>query len=129
VRVDTGVYEGGEISMFYDPMIAKLITYGTDREEARARMCTALDRFLIRGVSSNLSFLSALMQHPRFKDGNLSTNMIGGTDLIRRTCSSTTPPPSSRWRPPCFAATAIAPLKSMANLTGMSATYRKTGWR
>jgi propionyl-CoA carboxylase alpha chain len=54
VRVDTGVYEGGEISMFYDPMIAKLITYGTDREEARARMCTALDRFLIRGVSSNL---------------------------------------------------------------------------
>jgi len=77
VRVDTGVYEGGEISMFYDPMIAKLITYGTDREEARARMCTALDRFLIRGVSSNLSFLSALMQHPRFKDGNMSTNMIG----------------------------------------------------
>jgi propionyl-CoA carboxylase alpha chain len=77
VRVDTGVYEGGEISMFYDPMIAKLIAYGTDREEARARMCTALDRFLIRGVSSNLSFLSALMQHPRFRDGNMSTNMIG----------------------------------------------------
>ena len=77
VRVDTGVYEGGEISMFYDPMIAKLITYGTDREEARARMCTALDRFLIRGVSSNLSFVSALMRHPRFIDGNMSTNMIG----------------------------------------------------
>jgi propionyl-CoA carboxylase alpha chain len=77
VRVDTGVYEGGEISMFYDPMIAKLITYGTDREEARTRMCTALDRFLIHGVSSNLSFLSALMQHPRFRDGNMSTNMIG----------------------------------------------------
>jgi propionyl-CoA carboxylase alpha chain len=77
VRVDTGVYEGGEISMYYDPMIAKLITYGTDREEARTRMCTALDRFLIRGVSSNLSFLSALMLHPRFKDGNMSTNMIG----------------------------------------------------
>ena len=76
VRVDTGVYEGGEISMFYDPMIAKLVTYGTDREEARRRMCTALDRFLIRGVSSNLGFLSALIQHPRFIDGNLSTNMI-----------------------------------------------------
>jgi propionyl-CoA carboxylase alpha chain len=77
VRVDTGVYEGGEISMFYDPMIAKLITYGSDREEARGRMCTALDRFLIRGVSSNLSFVSALMRHPRFIDGNISTNMIG----------------------------------------------------
>jgi propionyl-CoA carboxylase alpha chain len=77
VRVDTGVYEGGEISMFYDPMIAKLITYGDDREEARARMCTALDRFLIRGVSSNLSFVAALMRHPRFIDGDMSTNMIG----------------------------------------------------
>jgi propionyl-CoA carboxylase alpha chain len=77
VRVDTGVYEGGEISMYYDPMIAKLITYGTDREEARTRMCTALDRFVIRGVSSNISFLSALMQHPRFIDGNMSTNLIG----------------------------------------------------
>ncbi len=77
VRVDTGVYEGGEISMFYDPMIAKLITYGADREEARTRMCTALDQFLIRGVSSNMGFLSALMRHQRFIDGNISTNMIG----------------------------------------------------
>ena len=77
VRVDTGVHEGGEISMFYDPMIAKVITYGSDREEARGRMCSALDRFLIRGVSSNLSFVAALMRHPRFIDGNLSTNMIG----------------------------------------------------
>ena len=77
VRVDTGVYEGGEISMFYDPMIAKLITYGSDREEARLRMCSALDRFLIRGVSTNLSFLSALMTNPGFVDGNMSTNLIG----------------------------------------------------
>ena len=77
VRVDTGVYEGGEVSMYYDPMIAKLITYGADREEAAAHMRTALDRFLIRGVSSNLSFLSALMVHPRFVDGNMSTNLIG----------------------------------------------------
>ena len=77
VRVDTGVYEGGEISMFYDPMIAKLITYGADREEARAHMCTALDQFVIRGVSSNLGFLSALMRHQRFIDGDISTNMIG----------------------------------------------------
>jgi len=77
VRVDTGVYEGGEISMFYDPMIAKLITYGADREEARTRMFTALDQFLIRGVSSNLCFLSALIRHERFISGNMSTNMIG----------------------------------------------------
>jgi len=77
VRVDTGVYEGGEVSMFYDPMIAKLITYGANREEAREHMRTALDRFLIRGVSSNISFLSALLAHPRFVEGNVSTNMIG----------------------------------------------------
>jgi propionyl-CoA carboxylase alpha chain len=77
VRVDTGVYEGGEVSMFYDPMIAKLITHGADREEAIARMRSALDRFLIRGVSHNISFLSALMTNPRFVAGNMSTNMIG----------------------------------------------------
>ncbi|MCP3664174.1 MAG: acetyl/propionyl/methylcrotonyl-CoA carboxylase subunit alpha [Gammaproteobacteria bacterium] len=77
IRVDTGVYEGGEVSMFYDPMIAKLITYGANREEARQQMRSALDRFLIRGVSSNISFLSALLDHPRFVEGNVSTNMIG----------------------------------------------------
>jgi propionyl-CoA carboxylase alpha chain len=76
VRVDTGVFEGGEVSMFYDPMIAKLITWGVDREQATAQMCSALDRFVIRGVSSNLSFLSALMRHPRFVQGNMSTHMI-----------------------------------------------------
>jgi len=79
VRVDTGVYEGGEVSMYYDPMIAKLITRGTDREDARTRMCSALDRFVIRGVASNLSFLSSLMEHPRFVSGDLSTNLIGET--------------------------------------------------
>ena len=77
VRVDTGVYEGGEISMFYDPMIAKLITYGATREEAREHMCMALDQFVIRGVSSNLGFLAALLRHKRFIDGNMTTNMIG----------------------------------------------------
>jgi propionyl-CoA carboxylase alpha chain len=77
VRVDTGVFEGGEVSMYYDPMIAKLVTWGADREEATAHMRSALDRFLIRGVSCNLSFLSALMAHPRFVQGNMSTNMIG----------------------------------------------------
>ena len=77
VRVDTGVFEGGEVSMYYDPMMAKLITYGDNREEATAHMRSALDRFLIRGVSCNLSFLSALVMHPRFVEGNMSTNMIG----------------------------------------------------
>jgi propionyl-CoA carboxylase alpha chain len=77
VRVDTGVFEGGEVSMYYDPMIAKLITHGADREEATAHMRAALDRFLIRGVSHNISFLSALMVNPRFVAGNMTTNMIG----------------------------------------------------
>jgi propionyl-CoA carboxylase alpha chain len=76
VRVDTGVYEGGEVSMFYDPMIAKLITYGEDRAQAIDRMVDALDHYYIRGVKHNISFLSALMVHPRFVEGRLSTNFI-----------------------------------------------------
>jgi propionyl-CoA carboxylase alpha chain len=76
VRVDTGVYEGGEISMYYDPMIAKLVSWGRDREHATAVMQKALDEFYIRGVSHNIAFLSALMVHDRFKDGNITTNFI-----------------------------------------------------
>ncbi|MFT5110896.1 MAG: propionyl-CoA carboxylase alpha chain [Parasphingorhabdus sp.] len=76
VRVDTGVYEGGEVSMYYDPMIAKLVTYGKDREEATARMVDALDAYAIRGVNHNISFLNALMLHPRFVEGRLTTNFI-----------------------------------------------------
>ncbi|MCW8927031.1 MAG: acetyl/propionyl/methylcrotonyl-CoA carboxylase subunit alpha [Xanthomonadales bacterium] len=76
VRVDTGVFEGGEVSMYYDPMIAKLITHGADREEAMTRMRSALDRFIIRGVTSNLSFLSSLMVHPRYVSGDINTNTI-----------------------------------------------------
>ena len=76
VRVDTGVYEGGEVSMYYDPMIAKLITYGETREQATARMVDALDGYYIRGVNHNISFLNALMVHPRFVAGNLTTNFI-----------------------------------------------------
>jgi len=76
VRVDTGVYEGGEISMYYDPMIAKLITYGKDRVEATDRMQRALDEFLIKGVQHNIPFLNALMTHQRFIEGRLTTNLI-----------------------------------------------------
>ena len=76
VRVDTGVYEGGEISIHYDPMIAKLITHGTTRDDATRRMQGALDEFLIEGVSHNIGFLAALMAHPRFGEGRLSTGFI-----------------------------------------------------
>jgi propionyl-CoA carboxylase alpha chain len=76
VRVDTGVYEGGEVSMFYDPMVAKLITWGDDRQQAIEKMRTALDKFLIRGISTNISFLAALMAHEKFISGNISTNTI-----------------------------------------------------
>ena len=76
VRVDAGVYEGGEVSMFYDPMIAKLITYGKTRAEATDFMVEALDSYYIRGVNHNISFLNALMIHPRFRSGELTTNFI-----------------------------------------------------
>ncbi len=76
VRVDTGVYDGGEISMFYDSMIAKLIVHGATREQAIARMRDALNGFVIRGISSNIPFQAALMQHPRFQSGNFNTGFI-----------------------------------------------------
>lgn len=77
VRVDTGVLEGSEISMYYDPMIAKLITYGGDRAEAITNMRSALNEFYVRGVSHNVSFLAALIDNPRFREGRLSTGLIG----------------------------------------------------
>jgi propionyl-CoA carboxylase alpha chain len=76
VRVDDGVVEGSEISMFYDPMIAKLITWGETREEAIDKQIGALDRFEIDGIGHNIDFLSALMQHPRFREGRLTTGFI-----------------------------------------------------
>ena len=76
VRVDTGIYEGSEVSMYYDPMIAKLVTYGSTRDRAIAHMRDALNQFFIRGVQHNISFLAALMVHTRFMTGRISTNMI-----------------------------------------------------
>ncbi len=76
VRVDTGVYEGGEISMYYDSMIAKLVCHGATRSEAIARMRDALNAFVIRGVSSNIAFQAALTRHPRFEEGRLTTAFI-----------------------------------------------------
>ena len=76
VRVDTGVYEGGEIPMYYDSMIAKLITHGRDRAEAIAKMREALNAFVIRGISSNIPFQAALLAHPRFVAGDFNTGFI-----------------------------------------------------
>ncbi|HYJ51858.1 MAG TPA: biotin/lipoyl-containing protein, partial [Allosphingosinicella sp.] len=76
VRVDDGVDEGGEVSMFYDPMIAKLITHGATRDEAIDKQIEALDAFQIEGIGHNVDFLSALMQHPRFREGALTTGFI-----------------------------------------------------
>ncbi len=76
VRVDTGVYEGGEIPMFYDSMIAKLIVHGRDRSEAIARMREALNGFLIKGISTNIPFQAALLAHPKFKSGDFNTGFI-----------------------------------------------------
>ena len=76
VRVDTGVQEGGEVSMYYDPMIAKLISYGSTRDQAITHMRDALNEFYIRGLSHNISFLAALMVHPRFVTGRITTNTI-----------------------------------------------------
>jgi propionyl-CoA carboxylase alpha chain len=76
VRNDTGVYEGGEISLYYDPMIAKLVTHARTRKEAVAAQADALDAFTIEGIRHNISFLSALMQHPRWQAGKLSTAFL-----------------------------------------------------
>jgi propionyl-CoA carboxylase alpha chain len=76
VRVDTGVYEGGEIPLHYDSMIAKLIVHGRDRADAIRRMRDALNAFVIRGISSNVAFQSALLAHPQFVAGDFNTGFI-----------------------------------------------------
>jgi propionyl-CoA carboxylase alpha chain len=76
VRVDTGVVEGGEIPMYYDSMIAKLVVHGTDRLDAIRRMREALNAFVIRGISSNIPFQAALLAHPKFVSGEFNTGFI-----------------------------------------------------
>ena len=76
VRVDTGIEEGSEVSMFYDPMIAKLIVHGDNRNLAIDNMLQALDQFFISGVSHNLNFLCSILQNDRFRSGNTTTNFI-----------------------------------------------------
>ncbi len=79
VRVDTGVEEGSEISRFYDPMIAKLVTYGADRPAATAAMAGALDAFYVRGIAHNVRFLRDVVERPVFREGALSTSFIDQT--------------------------------------------------
>ncbi|MFN8727472.1 MAG: acetyl-CoA carboxylase biotin carboxylase subunit [Rhodospirillales bacterium] len=76
IRVDTGVYEGAEISMYYDPMIAKLVAHGKTRAQATARIAAALDAYVVRGVNHNIPFLAAIMHHKRFQDARLTTGFI-----------------------------------------------------
>jgi propionyl-CoA carboxylase alpha chain len=76
IRVDDGVYDGGEVSMYYDPMIAKLITWGPSRDAAADKQIAALDRFEIEGLGHNIDFVSAIMQHPRFRSGDITTGFI-----------------------------------------------------
>jgi propionyl-CoA carboxylase alpha chain len=76
VLIDTGIYEGGEVSMFYDPMVAKVCSYGDDRKAAIETLHSALSAFIIEGISHNGSFLEAIISHPRFEAGDISTNFI-----------------------------------------------------
>ena len=76
LRIDTGFAEGSEVSIYYDPLIAKLIAYGEDRAQAIERITEALDQYTIRGVAHNIGFLSALVGHARFRQGHLSTDFI-----------------------------------------------------
>ena len=76
IRNDTGVFEGGEISMYYDPMIAKLCTWAPTREKAIGQMREALDSFEVEGIGHNLPFLSAVMDHARFVKGDITTAFI-----------------------------------------------------
>ncbi len=76
VRVDTGVYEGGEVSMYYDSLVAKLICHAATRDEARLRLAEALDTFVVRGPAINVAFLAAVARHPRFAAGRFDTGFI-----------------------------------------------------
>lgn len=76
IRIDSGVVEGSEVTMFYDPMLAKLCAYGSDRTTAIDKLAAALDGYYVRGPKHNMAFLSALLHHQRFRDGNLTTDFI-----------------------------------------------------
>ena len=131
VRVDTGIYEGGEVSMYYDSMIAKLICHGATRDAAITRMREALNAFVIRGVASNIAFQAALMQHPRFRVRRLQHRASSPRSTrrdSRRRASSTTirccSPPSPRWH---AGATSPAPCRPRDNCAAIIGTWARTG--
>ena len=76
VRIDSGIEEGGEISIYYDPLISKLIGYGKDRKEAIDRLKKALDTYVIRGVNHNVPFLRSVLENERYVKGDISTKFI-----------------------------------------------------
>ena len=110
VRVDTGVYEGGEIPMYYDSMIAKLIVHGTWTATTRSARCARRSTvFVIRGISSNIPFQAALLAHPKFRGGEFNTGFIAehyGKGFAAAVCRTTTRVSWWRWRPSRTARTA-----------------------
>jgi propionyl-CoA carboxylase alpha chain len=122
IRVDDGVYDGGEVSMFYDPMIAKLITWGPNRDVAADLQIAALDRFEIEGLGHNIDFVSAIMQHPRFRSGELTTGFIAeeypdGFSTARQPNQASS---NRSWQSPDFSQLLkpTVPVRWMANSAG-----------
>ncbi len=116
VRVDTGVTEGGEIPMYYDSMIAKLIVHGRDRAEAIARMRSALNAFVIRGIASNVPFQAALLAHPGFVSGDFDTGFIA--EQFPKGFGAAAPPPGVG--PFLVALAAAIKVPSLARAAGLS---------
>ena len=133
VRNDTGVTEGGEISLYYDPMIAKLVTHAKTREQAVDAQADALDAFTIEGIRHNIPFLAAIMQHPRWRAGKLSTAFIAEefprgferappTGAMARThCRASRPPSTTCW------ASASASISGQLN-TALRRERRRAIW-
>jgi Acetyl/propionyl-CoA carboxylase, alpha subunit len=131
VRVDTGVYEGGEISMFYDSMIAKLIVHGKDRQDAIERMRDASTAFVIRGISSNIPFQAALLQHrasARATSTPASSPRSTRRASTHRWCRTMIRRCSPQWPPSRAAATSSARCRSKASLPATAARSPPTGW-
>jgi acetyl/propionyl-CoA carboxylase alpha subunit len=133
--VDTGVQDGGEIPMFYDSMIAKLIVHGKDRKEAIAKMREALNGFVIRGISSNIPFQAALLAHPKFVAGDFNTGFIAenyGKGFHAEDVPHEDPTSCWRWRPTSTAACWAARPASAASCRAMASRWAKSsswsGW-
>ena len=124
--------EGSEVTLYYDPMIAKVCAHGSDRAEAIDRLSAALDAFYIRGISHNAAFLTALLNHRRFRAGELSTDFIAaefGERFEGVAPTAATPPGSStsRWSRPT--GTSPAPPAASSAASTWSRAARASGWR